>query len=474
VAVNKIDLCADPAPAYGGCVDALRRQLASLGVASRAYVPVAARDGVNLLTRSEATPWYDGPALLEALAAIVPRVVDRRGPLRIPVQDVYRFDGTRWVAGRVESGTVQKGDALLLSTSGATARVQDMVPAGPVEAGGNVALALDDDVFTARGDVLSHRDGAPRLTRVFDAEMFWLQDAPLQAGRVLRARIATREVEVGVQAIGWSLALEEGRRIPGDSIGRFCIGGATFRAHSPVALDQNAEVPALSRFVLLDRGEVVGIGLADATPYPDLRQHASAHGDVIRMSPHDLGDRERVARYGHGGAVVWMTGLSGAGKSTLAMALEHDLVRAGYAAYVLDGDNLRHGLNADLGFGPDDRRENVRRAGEVAALFADAGLVCIVALISPYRDDRDRARAAAAPHPFFEVFVDAPLAVCESRDPKGLYKRARAHQISDFTGVDAPYERPPAPEFVVDTSGPAAGDSARALLAFVRERVPLR
>jgi len=197
-----------------------------------------------------------------------------------------------------------------------------------------------------------------------------------------------------------------------------------------------------------------------------------APSDHLMPVGHGIAAEVRTRRFGHAGAVVWMTGLSGAGKSTLAMGLERALAAQGYAAYVLDGDNLRHGLNADLGFDPDDRRENVRRTGEVAALFADAGLVCIVALISPYRDHRERARAAAGGAQFLEVFVDAPLAVCESRDPKGLYRRARAHELQEFTGVDAPYEVPVAPDLVVDTAGQAQAESLAALLAFVEARVP--
>jgi bifunctional enzyme CysN/CysC len=472
VVVNKIDLCDDPEAAWRACVEALGPRFASLGVTPLTYVPVAAREGVNLLARSTSTPWYPGPALMPALAAIAARPAARAAPLRIPVQDVYRHDNVRWVAGRVASGTVRPGDTLLVSPSGAQATIREMVPPAPATAGTNVALALDDDVFTARGDMLSHRTAAPRLTRVFDAEVFWLDEVPVRAGRTLHARIATRDVEIGVQAVSWSLALDGGERVAGTTIPRFCIGGCTFRTQAPLALDDHTDLPVTGRFVLLERGEVVGIGIADASGYPDLRAMQPAHADVIRFAPHSVSEPERSARFGHGGAVVWMTGLPGAGKSTLAMALEGALVEAGYAAYVLDGDNLRHGLNADLGFGPDARRENVRRAGEVAALFADAGLVCIVALISPYRDDRERARAAAGTHPFFEIFVDAPLAVCEARDPKGLYRKARAHQITGFTGIDAPYERPHAPDLVIDTSAADAEESEAALWGFVCARVP--
>lgn len=473
-AVNKIDQCADPHAAWRTCVAALQPQLAKLGVAPRAYVPVAARDGINVVARSGQTPWYDGPALMEALCAVERGVAPEGAPLRLAVQDVYRVGDVRHVVGRIESGVLHAGDALLVSPGGREARVQAMVPAQRAAAGDNVALSFGTDVFAVRGDVLSHAHDAPKLTRVFDAQVFWLPHTPLASGRILRARLATREFEVCVQSIAWSLAVSSGERTASDVIERFCIGGATLRTPAPVAVDDHAQLARTGRFVLVDGGEVVGIGIVDASSYPDLRKHAPGRRDDMREALHQVDDTARARRFGHPGAVIWMTGLSGAGKSTLAMGLERELVQSGYAAYVLDGDNLRHGLNADLGFDPDDRRENVRRAGEVAALFADAGLICIVALISPYRDDRERARAAAGVQRFFEIFVDAPLEVCEARDPKGLYRRARARRISAFTGIDAPYERPAEPDFVARTALQAPGETLRDLTGFVRARLPLR
>jgi bifunctional enzyme CysN/CysC len=477
VAVDELDRCADPAAAFEACRTSLAAQLAKLGIAAPAMVPVMARDGANVLERAAVFPWFRGPTLVEALASIRSQPASDM-PLRLSVQDVYGAGDMHHVAGRVVAGVLTQGDEVLVSPGHRIARVAGIV--GPARAGVGapraaagtaVTVALDADLPCARGDLLSHTHDAPQLTRVFDAELFWLAKAPLRPGTPLRLRLLAREVEVVAQSVSWSRALDTGVRTPAQAVGRFEIGGATFRSPAPIAVDDPDRVPANARFALLDRDVVVGIGIADASAYPDLRRHRDGTLDDVLPVRHEVGQEARARRFRHPGGVVWLTGLSGAGKSTLAMALEKALVADGYAAYVLDGDNLRHGLNADLGFGPDDRRENVRRAGEVAALFADAGLVCIVALISPYRDDRERARGAARRLPFLEVFVDAPVAVCEARDPKGLYKRAREGKIVGLTGIDAPYEAPVHADLVLDTGAQKQDQSVAALRAFVETRL---
>ena len=471
VAINKIDLCADPATAFATVADSLRAYLDELGLKVHAIVPTNAREGINLLSPSAVTPWYSGPSLMEALRAIEPQRDAVAKPLRLPIQDVYRIGSVRFVVGRIESGCIAQGDEVRLSPSGQIAHVRSLRPVSPASAGENVAIQFDEDVFAERGTWISHGDLAPKLTRVFDAEIFWLAAVPLSTATNLQLRLTTSEAEYRVQAVRWLLGADGMSRLPSETIPRFGIGGITLRSDRPLPVDDFETLPATGRFVLLDGTGVVGIGIADTTGYPDLRLHDPHAGPNVGLARHAMSDPDRRARYGHPGAVVWLTGLSGAGKSTLAMDLERRLFAAGCVAYVLDGDNLRHGLNADLGFGPDDRRENVRRAGEVAALFADAGLICIVALISPYRDDRARARGAAAAHPIFEIFVDAPLTVCEARDPKGLYRKARAGTIAGFTGVDAPYERPQASDLIVPTGDRDVQECERALFEFVASRV---
>ena len=243
----------------------------------------------------------------------------------------------------------------------------------------------------------------------------------------------------------------------------------TVRAREMLALHDFAALPALGRFVLREAFVAVGGGVIDASGYPD---QGSVPAPMRELVPtrHQVSEAERAARLRHIGAVVWLTGLPAAGKSTLAMLLERRLFDAGYAVFVLDGDNVRRGLNANLGFSPEDRHENIRRIGEVAALFAEAGLICITAFISPYRDDRCRARAAVISGRFFEVYVKADLATCEARDPKGMYRRAREGTLKDFTGIDSPYEEPEAAEVVIDTTQRDAAACVDELLAFVEAR----
>jgi bifunctional enzyme CysN/CysC len=249
-----------------------------------------------------------------------------------------------------------------------------------------------------------------------------------------------------------------------DAIATNGLGRATLRCDVPVALDDAADCNETGRFVLADAGAIVGGGLVDASRYPDQRHSLRVGSRNLVRVDHHISAAERGARAGHVGAILWLTGLSGAGKSTLAMALERALFDRGWAAYTIDGDNVRRGLNADLGFSPEDRQENIRRIGEVAALFADAGLVCITAFISPFHDDRARARATAGSRRFFEVYVKSGLAACEARDPKGLYGKARRGEIKGFTGIDSPYEEPEAPDLVIDTQN---GDEAACIAQLV-------
>src|ERR1019366_4866179 len=247
------------------------------------------------------------------------------------------------------------------------------------------------------------------------------------------------------------------------------IARVTIRANETVAVDNFAELPATGRFVLRDGYVTVGGGVIDVTGYP-ARRAVPATSRNLSSTTHDVSGRERAERFGHSGAVVWLTGLSGAGKSTIAMLLERRLFDAGYATFVLDGDNVRRGLNVNLGFSPEDRQENIRRVGEVAALFAEAGMVCITAFISPYRDDRHRARAAVESGYFLEIYVKADLAACEARDPKGLYLKARQGKLKDFTGIDSPYEEPAAAELVVDTTQDDAVTCVEKILLLVASR----
>jgi bifunctional enzyme CysN/CysC len=474
VAVNKMDLSAYSEAVFRQREHEVAAVLARVGIVPRAIVPVSARDGANLLAYGAMGAWYVGPTLVAALDGLSNTVPADSLPLRLPVQDIYRFDGGRIIAGCIESGRLAQGDELLFSPSGQAATVARLLhwrddDPESAAAGDNVAFLLDRPLVVERGDLASHRERSPKLTAVFDAEIFWVAQKPLVAGAELTMQLALRTVSVRVQAIRHRIDAMTLLPQLATEIGANEIARVTIRANQMVAVDNFADLPATGRFVLRDGYITAGGGVVDVTGYPDQRVVQGASRE-LSTTTHDVSARERAESFGHSGAVVWLTGLSGAGKSTLAMLLERRLHDAGYATFVLDGDNVRRGLNRNLGFTPEDRQENIRRVGEVAALFAEAGLVCITAFISPYRDDRRRARAAVESGNFLEIHVKADLAACEARDPKGLYLKARQGKLKDFTGIDSPYEEPAAAELVVDTTEDDAASCVENILRLVAAR----
>ncbi|HKE41455.1 MAG TPA: adenylyl-sulfate kinase [Casimicrobiaceae bacterium] len=471
VAINKMDLVDYSQKMFAQCQSEVGGALVRMGIEARSIVPVSARDGVNLCQPSAPLEWHRGPTLVGALEALPASVRETELPLRLPVQDVYRVDERRILFGRVESGSLATGDEIVFSPSGRSAKIAELMSwpdrtEAKLVAGDNASIVLDRPLIVERGDLASHRERLPKLTAVFDAEIFWLASQPLVAGRELTMHAAARTVGVRVQSIHHRIDLLTLERRPASQIAATEIAQVTLRAHQLLALDDFAKLPATGRFVLRDGFVTVGGGVIDASGYPDQRAIPAPTRETVPIK-HQVSEAERSARLHHTGAVVWLTGLSAAGKSTLAMLLERRLFDAGYAVFVLDGDNVRRGLNANLGFSPEDRQENIRRVGEVAALFAEAGFVCITAFISPYRDDRRRARAALKSGRFFEVYLKADLAACEARDPKGLYRRARQGEIREFTGIDSPYEEPVAADLVIDTTARDVASCIDELLAYV-------
>ena len=478
VAVNKMDLVGYDMGRFAALEAEYRAYLEGLGLTPLHVVPVSAQAGVNVTERAAATGWYAGPTLLAALEGLQPAPSLRGLPLRFPVQDVYKFDERRIVVGRIESGRLAVGDALLFSPSNKTARVKTIEAwhaPGPVRkayAGESIGITLDEQIFVERGEVISHATKPPVETNVFRARLFWLGDKPLRAGGRYTLKLHTLATPVEVQAIERVIDPTDLSTTAAAELGRNGVAEVILRARALLALDPYAENPRTGRFVLVEDYRPAGGGIISMEGYPDQRELVTVRATNVTAVAHRVSHAVREARAGHRGGVLWLTGLSGAGKSTLAMEVEQRLFVRGYTVYVLDGDNVRRGLNANLGFSADDRAENIRRVGEVAALFADAGFVCITAFISPYRSDRDRARAAAQAK-FHEVYVKAELAVCEKRDPKGLYRRARAGIIKDFTGISAPYEPPSAPELLVDTSERGVDDCAAEIVAYVERAFTL-
>ena len=473
VAVNKMDLVDYDEARFREVESEYRSYLDGIGVTPRRIIPISAREGDNIAQLSERMSWYDGATIIETLAEFTPPRPATGQPLRMPLQDVYKFDDRRILAGRVESGELAVGDELLFSPSNRSAQVASIESwntHGPVTraaAGQSIGITLDEQIFVERGEIASHVENAPVETDVFHLRLFWLADTPLQVGSRYGLKLGHRHLEATIERIERVIDVDALSDHAAGQVTRDEIADVVLRTNQLVALDPHDELPNTGRAILFDRHLTLAGGVVSMGSYPDQREQVTVRSSNVTEVDHGVDNARRAARNRHQPGVLWFTGLSGAGKSTLAMALERRLFDEGYQVYVLDGDNVRSGLNANLGFSPEDRAENIRRVGEVAALLADAGMIVISAFISPYRADRERAREAAGDG-FHEIFIKADVATCESRDPKGLYKRARAGEIAEFTGVSAPYEEPADPELVVDTSGRDVEPCLDELVAYVK------
>ena len=481
VVVNKMDLADFSEERFRSIESEYREFLGSLGLSARVFIPASARQGENVAKRSSSNmEWYGGESLLDSLDDLEAAARPVHLPLRFCVQDVYRFDERRIIAGRVETGRLRTGESVVFSPANKSAIIATIEgwKSAPIEealAGDSIGITLVEQIFVERGYVASHQSHTPIETNRFHADLFWMAQEPLEIGASCALQLGTQTVKcqvVSIEGIMDSSTLEttsEKRR----EVARNEVGRVTIQTRSPLALDNHDRIPNLGRFVLIRDGVICGGGIVFGGTYTD---RIAVKSKNIFWNEGKITASHRTAHNGHRGAVVWLTGLSGAGKSTVAHALESELFDRGMHTYVLDGDNIRHGLNSNLGFSPEDRVENIRRVGEVARLMADSGMVAITAFISPYRLDRRRAREIALEGKveFIEVFVDAPLAVCEERDPKNLYKKARAGEIRDFTGVDAPYEAPEDAEIVVRTDQQTVEESVATIMERLLPRLSKR
>ena len=481
VAVNKMDLVNYEASAFEQIKQEYDAFLESLGITARAFIPISASTGTNVAgADTGAMPWFQGNTLLRAIDDLEETPSAAEQPLRFPIQDVYRVDNRRIFAGRIESGTIRIGDQLVFSPHNKTARVATIERWGApapesARAGESIGITLTDHIFIERGNVASHETDAPVESNRVRAKVFWIGREPLVAGAAYRLKLVTQDVECQVVTIENVIDVATLDSAPAErsELRANEVGEVTLQTRGPLVFDNHDRVPSLGRFVLAQDGELVGGGIISGAVYTTRKRIKSEN---IFWNESDITAARRAARNGHRGAVVWLTGLSGAGKSTIAGALEKELFQRSMQTYVLDGDNLRHGLNSNLGFTPEDRAENIRRVSEVAKLMADAGTVVITSFISPYRIDRRLAREIAlqAGAEFVEIFVNAPLAVCEKRDPKGLYEKARSGLLKGFTGIDAPYEPPEDPEIVVHTDEQSPQESVDVILADLLPRLRLK
>jgi len=468
LAVNKIDLVDHSGERFHHIVGDYLAFAESLEFSSITPVPLSARFGDNVTRRSEKMRWYDGPTLLEHLEGLsVEQDLDSK-PSRFPVQWVNRPNlDFRGFSGTVASGVLRTGDRLVVAASGKDATLTRIVTAdGDVpaaRAGDAVTLTLSEEIDVARGDVLAHADSRPEVVDQFAAHVLWMAEDAMLPGRSYLMRIGTKYVPARVTALKHKVDVNTLEHIAAKTLALNEIGLCNLSTATPVAFDPYSENRATGAFILIDRFTHATAGAGMITF--GLRRATNIHRQSLLV---DKGSRVRMN--GHRPAILWFTGLSGSGKSTIANIVERELHAQGVHTYMLDGDNVRHGLNRDLGFTDADRVENIRRVGEVARLFVDAGTVVLCSFISPFRAERQMVRELVGADEFIEIFVDTPIEECKRRDPKGLYARALEGKIKNFTGIDSPYEAPESPEIVVDTSKASAEEAALGVVRALRER----
>ena len=467
LAVNKIDLADYSGERFHHIVGDYLGFAQALEFSSITPIPLSARYGDNVIHRSEHMRWYEGPTLIEHLEALdVTEGLDEK-PFRFPVQWVNRPNlDFRGFSGTVASGVVRPGDRVVVAGSGRESAVARIVTAegdlAEARAGDAVTLTLTEEVDVARGDVLAHSHERPEVVDQFAAQVLWMIEEPMLPGRSYLMRIGTRFVPARVTSLKHKTDVNTLEHIAAKTLAINEIGFCNLGTASPVAFDSYGDNHGTGAFVLIDRftHQTAGAGMIGF----GLRRATNIHRQALLV---DKATRTRLN--GHRPAILWFTGLSGSGKSTIANIVERELHVLGAHTYMLDGDNVRHGLNRDLGFTDADRVENIRRVGEVARLFVDAGAIVLCSFISPFRAERRMVRELVEAGEFIEIFVDTPIEECQRRDPKGLYARALAGKIKHFTGIDSPYEVPESAEIVLETgSGPE--QAAHRVLDALRER----
>ena len=469
LAINKMDLVECDEAVFNTIAAEWRLLADTLGLKQVVCIPVCALDGDNLITRSARLPWYTGPTLMEHLeTCTVDDTRRQRGPLRLPVQWVNRPDAEfRGFCGQLAGGSVQPGDAVRVLPSGRSAQVARVIVGDQdsqhAVAGQSVTLTLTEPVDVSRGDLICAAQSPAQVADQFECTIVWMDAQPLMPGRPYLLKIGARTVGATVGHIKHEINVNTQEHVAARTLGLNAIGVCTLLLDRGVAFDPYCDNRETGGFILIDRMSfhTAGAGMLHFA----LRRAQNLHPQAF-----EVGQSARAALLGQQPALVWLTGLSGAGKSALANALAQRLHAQGRATYVLDGDNLRRGLNRDLGFTAADRVENIRRVAEVASLMVDAGLIVITAFISPFVGERNFARGRVAPGQFVEVHVDVPLAVAEARDAKGLYAKARRGELPNFTGIDSPYEPPSAPEIHLDHSSLSPDAAADRVMAYLQER----
>ncbi|AAK23461.1 sulfate adenylyltransferase subunit CysN [Caulobacter vibrioides] len=465
LAVNKMDLVGWDKGVFDAIVADYRAFAEQIGLSVFTPIPISGLGGDNMATRSDATPWFEGPILMDWLEAVEVEDDLQAKPFRMPVQWVNRPNlDFRGFSGLIASGSIKPGDRIRALPSGRESRVARIVTLpGDLDqavAGQSVTLTLEDEIDISRGDVIAAADAPAPVANQFEATLVWMDDEPLPPGRTYLLKLGARTVGASITDIKHRVNVNTLEKTAAKRLELNEIGVCNLSLDQAIPFEAYAENRHMGGFILIDRlsNRTVGAGLIN---------FALRRADNIHWQHTDVTKVSRAALKRQRGQVVWLTGLSGAGKSTIANLVEKRLHALGRHTYLLDGDNVRHGLNKDLGFTEEDRVENIRRVAEVAKLMVDAGLIVLTAFISPFRAERQLARDLLEPGEFIEVFVDTPLAVAEARDVKGLYKKARSGQLKNFTGVDSPYEAPESPELRIDTTAIDPVEAAERIVAWL-------
>ena len=466
VAVNKMDLVGYSRETFEAIADDYRQFAARIGLPDVTFIPLSALKGDNVVEPSAQMHWYHGPTLLGCLETVEVDDDTASGPFRMPVQWVNRPDlDFRGFSGRIVGGTVRPGDAIRVLPSGTTSTVARIVSMdGDLEeavAGQSVTITLADEIDASRGDVLAAGGSPAEVADQFEAHIVWMHEDEMLPGRQYLMKIGTRTVGLTIGHPKYRVDVNTLDHLAAQTLALNEIGVCNISLDRPIAFDPYSVNREMGGFIVIDKltQTTVGAGLLHFA----LRRSHNIHWQEVRVDK-----RARAELSQHRPGVVWFTGLSGSGKSTIANIVESKLHAQGVRTYLLDGDNVRHGLNRDLGFTDADRVENIRRVAEVSALMVDAGLVVLVSFISPFRAERELARSRVEDGEFIEIFVDTPLEVAEARDPKGLYAKARAGQLANFTGIASPYEAPENPEVRIDTTAVSAEAAADEVIAQLR------
>jgi bifunctional enzyme CysN/CysC len=466
LAINKMDLIGYDQAKYNTIVADYRAFAISIGIGTFLDMPISGLAGDNITNRSTHMPWYQGPTLIEHLETVELDVnADQKKPLRMPVQWVNRPNlDFRGFSGLICAGIVRKGDPIKVLPSGKGSTVTRIVTMDrdldAAVAGQSVTLCFKDEIDCSRGNVIAQADNPPESADQFEATIVWMSDEEMLPGRQYWLKLATQTVTVQIQAPKYQVNVNTLEHLAAKTLELNAIGVANLSTDRPIVFEAYEQSRDLGGFIVIDK-------LSNATVAAGMLHFALRRSSNIHWQQLDVTREVRAGLKIQRSAVLWFTGLSGAGKSTIANLVEKKLARMHRHTFLLDGDNVRHGLNKDLGFADADRVENIRRVGEVAKLMTDAGLIVITAFISPFRAERDMVRQMIAPGEFFEIHIDTPLADAEKRDVKGLYKKARSGQLKNFTGIDSPYEAPTKPELHIDTSKLSAEEAADLIVNYL-------